>query len=99
MNKDQEANAGKKEKEKEKDQEANGDKKAEDSSEKEEGEEEPEEELDEDTKREDRVARAGLEAIMREYALELAKEPKAAESGKGWTQTSLLLLLASMLLF
>ncbi|KAH9490308.1 putative RNA-binding protein 25 [Bulinus truncatus] len=33
------------------------------------------EDLDEDSKREDRVAHAGLEAIMREYAFELAKEP------------------------
>ncbi|KAK6997939.1 RNA-binding protein 25 [Biomphalaria glabrata] len=38
------------------------------------------EDLDEDSKREDRVASAGLEAIMREYAFELAKEPiKLAE--------------------
>ncbi|BFZ11524.1 hypothetical protein BsWGS_14565 [Bradybaena similaris] len=36
---------------------------------------EPADELDEDTKREDRVAAAGLEAIMKEYAFELAKEP------------------------
>ena len=31
--------------------------------------------LDEFTLREDRVAKAGLDAIMREYAEELAKEP------------------------
>ncbi|XP_059164253.1 RNA-binding protein 25-like [Physella acuta] len=41
----------------------------------EETKEESSEELDEDSKREDRVASAGLEAIMREYAFELAKEP------------------------
>ena len=31
--------------------------------------------LDEFTKREDRVAKAGLDAIMREYSQELEKEP------------------------
>lgn len=63
-----------------KEPDVNGDKKEEDSAsakeEKEETKEEEEkEELDENTKREDRVASAGLEAIMREYAFELAKEP------------------------
>lgn len=56
-----------------------------DKSEKEEGEEsgaEGAEELDENSKREDRVAQAGLEAIMREYAFELAKEPPASKNGK-----------------
>lgn len=49
----------------------------------EENTEEVVEELDEDTKREDRVAAAGLEAIMREYAFELAKEPiKPSEPGE-----------------
>ncbi|CAL1527777.1 unnamed protein product [Lymnaea stagnalis] len=43
--------------------------------EKEEIKDEESEDLDEDSKREDRVASAGLEAIMREYAFELAKEP------------------------
>lgn len=38
------------------------------------------EELDEFTLREDRVAKAGLDAIMREYAFELAKEPANARS-------------------
>lgn len=48
----------------------------------EETKEESSEELDEDSKREDRVASAGLEAIMREYAFELAKEPiKLSEPG------------------
>lgn len=36
--------------------------------------------LDEFTLREDRVAKAGLDAIMREYAFELAKEPASAKS-------------------
>jgi len=36
-------------------------------------------ELDEFTLREDRVAQAGLDAIMREYAFELAKEPANAK--------------------
>lgn len=73
-----------KEKDKEKDKEGeerdgeNGEKK----SDKEEGEEsaterEEEEDVDENCQREDRVAQAGLEAIMREYAFELAKEPPA----------------------
>nr|KAG5712289.1 hypothetical protein BaRGS_023868 [Batillaria attramentaria] len=76
-----------KEKEKDKDgdkdsteSKENGDKG--DKSEKEEGEESASEsvdELDENTKREDRVAQAGLEAIMREYAFELAKEPPASK--------------------
>ncbi|XP_052767394.1 RNA-binding protein 25-like [Mya arenaria] len=35
--------------------------------------------LDEFTLREDRVAKAGLDAIMREYAFELAKEPSNAK--------------------
>lgn len=35
--------------------------------------------LDEFTLREDRVAQAGLDAIMREYAFELAKEPANAK--------------------
>ncbi|KAL4237430.1 putative RNA-binding protein 25 [Mactra antiquata] len=35
--------------------------------------------LDEFTLREDRVAQAGLDAIMREYAFELAKEPTSAK--------------------
>lgn len=47
---------------------------------KKEGEEK--EDLDEFTKREDRVARAGLEAIMREYSAELAKAPNGS-SRKG----------------
>lgn len=33
-----------------------------------------EEDLDEFTKREDRVAKAGLDAIMREYAEDLSKK-------------------------
>ena len=43
-------------------------------------------ELDEFTKREDRVAKAGLDAIMREYAFELAKEPanKKPSMGRFW---------------
>ncbi|XP_045162235.2 RNA-binding protein 25-like isoform X2 [Mercenaria mercenaria] len=36
--------------------------------------------LDEFTLREDRVAKAGLDAIMREYAFELAKEPATAKT-------------------
>ncbi|XP_005106351.1 RNA-binding protein 25 isoform X2 [Aplysia californica] len=68
--------------------ETNGDKKeeTEDGEVKKEKEEEKAEsdvveDLDEDTKREDRVASAGLEAIMREYAFELAKEPsKSSEA-------------------
>ena len=39
--------------------------------------------LDEFTKREDRVAKAGLDAIMREYAFELAKEPAYSKPVKG----------------
>ena len=65
-----------KETDKEADSKENGDKG--DKGEKEEGEESASEggdELDENSKREDRVAQAGLEAIMREYAFELAKEP------------------------
>ena len=49
-----------------------------DKSEGEEGEDEKEEndeDLDEFTMREDRVAKAGLDAIMREYTKELSKEP------------------------
>lgn len=38
------------------------------------------EDLDEFTMREDRVAQAGLDAIMREYAEDLAKEPPQDES-------------------
>ena len=39
--------------------------------------------LDEFTLREDRVAKAGLDAIMREYAFELAKEPSNAKQSTG----------------
>jgi RNA-binding protein 25 len=39
--------------------------------------------LDEFTLREDRVAKAGLDAIMREYAFELAKEPTTAKTVHG----------------
>ena len=39
--------------------------------------------MDEFTKREDRVAKAGLDAIMREYAFELAKEPAYNKNVKG----------------
>ncbi|XP_067682430.1 RNA-binding protein 25-like [Haliotis asinina] len=42
---------------------------------------EDDDELDEDGKREDRVARAGLEAIMREYTFELSK-PSYSEQDK-----------------
>lgn len=52
--------------------------------EKEEGEEQSsdeEGELDEPTQREDRVAKAGLDAIMREYGDELNKE--LPSNGKG----------------
>jgi len=48
------------------------------------GKEESEEkssDLDENTQREDRVAQAGLEAIMREYAFELNKEPVKPSDG------------------
>ena len=53
--------------------------------EKEEGERsrDRDDELDEFTKREDRVAKAGLDAIMREYAFELAKEPSYNKATKG----------------
>lgn len=78
------AKEGEKEKDKETaDVKENGEKG--DKAEKEEGEEssvENEDELDEDSKREDRVAQAGLEAIMREYAFELAKEPPSAKPSK-----------------
>lgn len=36
---------------------------------------------DESSMREDRVAKAGLDAIMREYARELSKEPSAPTPG------------------
>ena len=53
---------------------------------KEDGEESPverkEEELDENSKREDRVAQAGLEAIMKEYVFELSKEIPSPKSSK-----------------
>lgn len=78
-----------KENAKDADSKENGDKG--DKGDKEEGEEsasEGGEELDENSKREDRVAQAGLEAIMREYAFELAKEPPVPKSCKcscrGW---------------
>ena len=38
--------------------------------------------------REDRVASAGLEAIMREYAFELAKAPKPSETPAPPTRTT-----------
>ncbi|GFR75780.1 RNA-binding protein 25 [Elysia marginata] len=60
---------------KEENGEADSEDKKENGSEDKKEEEEPEEELDEDTQREDRVATAGLEAIMREYASKLAVEP------------------------
>lgn len=69
------------EKDKDADSKENGDKS--DKGDKEEGEEsasEGGEEVDENSKREDRVAQAGLEAIMREYAFELAKEPPAPKA-------------------
>ena len=75
---------GSEDKEKDKDKEKDGESKENgekgEKGDKEEGEEsasEEVEELDENTLREDRVAQAGLEAIMREYAFELAKEPPA----------------------
>lgn len=54
-----------------------GEKEEKNGEEKEEGEmdKDKDDDLDEFTKREDRVAKAGLDAIMREYAFELAKEP------------------------
>jgi RNA-binding protein 25 len=70
------------EKDKDKDKEE-----GEEKSEKEDGEEssaekdDEEDDQDEDSQREDRVAQAGLEAIMREYAFELAKEPPAPKQG------------------
>lgn len=42
-------------------------------------------ELDEFTLREDRVAKAGLDAIMREYAFELAKEPVNSKPVGKWS--------------
>ncbi|KAK7104388.1 RNA-binding protein 25-like isoform X2 [Littorina saxatilis] len=71
------------EKDKDADSKENGDKS--DKGDKEEGEEsasEGGEEVDENSKREDRVAQAGLEAIMREYAFELAKEPPAPKASE-----------------
>lgn len=55
--------------------ESNSEDKKENGNDEKKDEEEQEEELDEDTQREDRVATAGLEAIMREYAFKLAMEP------------------------
>lgn len=43
------------------------------------GEDKDGEKLDEFTMREDRVAKAGLDAIMREYAFELAKQPSSGK--------------------
>lgn len=65
----------KKEQGEKEDKEKNGEDK-----EDEEKEKEKDDELDEFTKREDRVAKAGLDAIMREYAFELAKEPSYNKS-------------------
>ena len=45
--------------------------------------------MDEFTKREDRVAKAGLDAIMREYAFELAKEPAYNKNVKGNNRSGL----------
>ena len=43
---------------------------------------------DESSMREDRVAKAGLDAIMREYARELSKEPSAPTPGQWMGGTS-----------
>ena len=45
-----------------------------------------EESLDEFTQREDRVAKAGLDAIMREYSRELSKEPEYANKSQSFLQ-------------
>lgn len=50
------------------------DKEKKENGDKEENETKVEEDLDEFTKREDRVAKAGLDAIMREYAEDLSKK-------------------------
>ena len=63
------------------DKEKNGDEKEDGEMDKDDNEKE--DELDEFTKREDRVAKAGLDAIMREYAFELAKEPAYTKTVKG----------------
>ena len=69
---------------KEENGEAESEVKKENGSEEKKEEDEPEE-LDEDTQREDRVASAGLEAIMREYAFKLAMEPsKPSDSCEYW---------------
>ena len=68
------------------------DEKEKNSEEKEEGEtddKDRDDELDEFTKREDRVAKAGLDAIMREYAFELAKEPAYNKNVKGKNRSGL----------
>ena len=57
------------------------------------GKEDSEEELDEFTKREDRVAKAGLDAIMREYAFELAKEPSNSKPVGKFNKGKLLICL------
>jgi RNA-binding protein 25 len=72
-------NKKKKKEEGKDDKEKNGDK--DDKSE--EGETKDDDDLDEFTLREDRVAKAGLDAIMREYAFELAKEPANNKSAPG----------------
>ena len=71
-------------KEKDEEEGEDGEKKDKEDGEESEKEGMVEEELDENTQREDRVAQAGLEAIMREYAFELAKvphTPKQCEHG------------------
>ena len=55
--------------------------------------------LDEFTLREDRVAKAGLDAIMREYAFELAKEPTSTKTVHGKTLTQKLIKLQMGIFF
>ena len=80
--------AEKKEAEKKEEKQSNGDS----DDRKEEGEttSDEREDLDEFTLREDRVAKAGLDAIMREYAFELAKQP----STKGSSGSCIFLLFS-----
>ncbi|KAK3091914.1 hypothetical protein FSP39_023680 [Pinctada imbricata] len=68
------AKSGDADESKDKEKKENGEDEKDDDKEKKD-EEKADDELDEFTKREDRVAKAGLDAIMREYAGDLAKKP------------------------